>query len=186
MNSEGVAHFANALGGGPGPKLAMPHYPLKRMMLECRTVEQVLRLFRRVPLASNGNYVLCDGQGSILDIEATTAGPEIIRDDGSGFLAHTNHFLCPKYARKENFDRSWKDSFPRIQVMSGLLKSRTPCVTVDDMKAFLKNHDGWPTSICRHDGESRTVASIIAETGQRRMHVAVGNPCQSRYTTYSM
>ena len=75
MNSVGLAHFANALGGGPGGKFAMPHYPLKRMMLECTSLEQAADLLRRVPLNSNGNYVLCDGEGSILDIEATTAGP---------------------------------------------------------------------------------------------------------------
>jgi hypothetical protein len=36
MNGVGVAHFANALGGGPRGRFAMPHYPVKRMMLECK------------------------------------------------------------------------------------------------------------------------------------------------------
>ena len=186
MNSAGVAHFANALGGGPKGQFAMPHYPLKRMLLECTTLDQATELFRTVPLASNGNYVLCDGRGGIVDIEATTAGPEIIRDEGAGFLAHTNHFLCPRYANKENFERSWKDSFERIDTMNALINSRPDGVGVNDMKSFLQNHVGRPTSICRHDGESRTVASLIAEPSKRRMHVAAGNPCQSRYVVYSM
>ena len=185
MNSAGVAHFANALGGGPKSKFAMPHYPLKRMMFECTTLDQVVDLFRRVPLASNGNYVVCDARG-ILDIEATTAGPELIRDEGAGFIAHTNHFLCPRYAVKENFDRSWKDSFPRIEKMNALIKSRPDGVSVDDIKSFLRDHSGRPTSICRHDGESRTVASLIAEPSKRRMHVAAGYPCENPYKTYSM
>jgi isopenicillin-N N-acyltransferase-like protein len=186
MNSAGVAHFANALGGGPKGRFAMPHYPVKRMMLECATVHDAAGLLGAIPLASNGNYVMCDGAGEILDVEATTAGPEIIRDNGAGFLAHTNHFLCPRYARKENFDRSWKDSFPRMERMSGLVRSAYGSLTVDDLKRFLSDHSGHPTSICRHHGESRTVASLIAEPAQRRMHVAVGNPCSGRYATYSM
>lgn len=186
MNSAGVAHFANALGGGPQSRFAMPHYPVKRMMLECTSLDQAVKLLRTIPLASNGNYVLCDGNGSILDVEATTAGPEIIRDKGDGFLAHTNHFLCSRYARKENFEKSWQDSFPRIDRINELLRSRRGSVTVEDIKVFLKDHTGQPTSICRHDGESRTVASLIAEPARRRMHVAVGNPCQEPYTTYSM
>ncbi len=186
MNSAGVAHFANALGGGPAARFAMPHYPVKRMMLECTSLEQAVNLLRTVPLNSNGNYVLCDGQGRILDIEATTAGPEMIRDNGAGFLAHTNHFLCPRYARKENFAQSWKDSFPRIDRMNHLIRSRYGSLTVADMQAFLRDHSGSPTGICRHDGDSRTVASLIAEPARRRMHVAAGNPCQSRYVTYSM
>ena len=185
MNNAGVAHFANALGGGPQARFAMPHYPVKRMMLECSTVKQAAGLLRTVPLASNGNYVMCDGD-NILDIEATTEGPEVIRDNGAGFLTHTNHFLCPRYARKENFDRSWKDSFPRLERMDGLVRSRYGSLTVDDVKRFLSDHSGHPTSICRHDGESRTVASLICEPAEGRMHVAVGNPCDSRYKTYSM
>jgi isopenicillin-N N-acyltransferase like protein len=186
MNSIGIAHFANALGGGPRGKFAMPHYPVKRMMLECTSLDQAVQLLRTVPLNSNGNYVLCDGKGEIIDVEATTAGPEILRDKGAGFLAHTNHFLCPRYARKENFAQSWPDSFPRVERMNQLIQSKYGRLSVADMRAFLRDHSGKPTGICRHDGDSRTVASLIAEPARRALHVAAGNPCQSRYVTYSM
>jgi predicted choloylglycine hydrolase len=186
MNSAGVAHFANALGGGPSSRLGMPHYPVKRMMLECDHMDQVIRLFKTVPLASNGNYVLCDGLGNIADIEATTAGPQILMDQGAGFLAHTNHFLCSRYAREENFRQNWKDSFPRLDRMNSFIRTKFESLTVDDIKTFLSDHKGYPTSICRHDGNSRTVASLISEPAQRRLHAAVGNPCENRYVTYSM
>ena len=186
MNSAGVAHFANALGGGPEGRMGMPHYPLKRMILECDRMEQITKLFRTVPLASNGNYVVCDGHDAILDIEATTAGPEFLKDSGAGFLAHTNHFVCLRYARRENFAQSWKDSFPRLDRMNSLVQGKFGSLSVGDMKSFLSDHSGYPTSICRHDGESQTVASLISEPGERRMHVAVGNPCQNRYVTYSL
>jgi isopenicillin-N N-acyltransferase-like protein len=73
-----------------------------------------------------------------------------------------------------------------MERMSGLVRSAYGSLTVDDLKRFLSDHSGHPTSICRHHGESRTVASLIAEPAQRRMHVAVGNPCSGRYATYSM
>jgi isopenicillin-N N-acyltransferase-like protein len=186
MNSAGVAHFANALGGGPSSRLGLPHYPVKRMMLECDHVDQVIRLFKTVPLASNGNYVLCDGHGNIADIEATTAGPEILKDQGAGFLAHTNHFLCSRYAREENFRQNWKDSSPRLDRMNSFIRTKFASLTVADVKTFLSDHKGYPTSICRHDGDSLTVASLISEPAQRCLHAAVGNPCQNRYVTYSM
>lgn len=185
MNSAGVAHFANALGGGPGGRFAMPHYPVKRMMLECRSLVEVVDLLKKIPLASNGNYVLCDPAG-ILDIEATTAGPEVLTDEGKGFIAHTNHYVCSRYAKKVNFDQSWKDSFPRLDRMNSLLAAKEGPVSVDDLKKNLSDHSGQPTSICRHDRESCTVASIVAEPGRRQLHVAVGNPCENRYVTYSM
>ncbi|MCP5117847.1 MAG: hypothetical protein GY953_44070 [bacterium] len=186
MNSAGVAHFANALGGGPGGQFAMPHYPVKRMMLECTRMTEILELFERIPLASNGNYVVCDSAGSILDIEATTAGPQLVRDDGAGFLAHTNHFLSPAYAGKEAYLKGWRDTFPRLERMNTLIRGKFGSLTVEDLQSFLSDHSGHPTSICRHNGSSRTAAGIIAEPARRRMHVAAGNPCGSEFITYSM
>ena len=185
INSAGVGHFANALGGGPEGRFAMPHYPVKRMMLECANLDQVTDLLRRIPLASNGNYVLCDSE-RVLDIEATTSGPELLPDGGTGYVVHTNHFVCSRYSRRENHAQSWKDSFPRLARIDSLIADRRGAVSIDDVKKFLSDHDGHPTSICRHDGASVTVASIIAEPARRRMHVAVGNPCANRYATYSI
>ena len=48
LNAHGVAHFANALGGGPPWKFALSHYPLKRLILEQRSLPDVLELMRRV------------------------------------------------------------------------------------------------------------------------------------------
>jgi isopenicillin-N N-acyltransferase-like protein len=186
MNSVGLAHFENALGGGPPSRFGMPHYPVERMMLECDRLEQVFDLLHKIPLEYNANYVLCDGGGNIADVESTTAGPEIFRDRGAGYLVHTNHYLCQRYANGENFKRSLADSFPRLNRINSLINSRFGLVEVDDIKRFLSDHSGYPTSICRHDDKMCTVASMISEPALRRMHVAVGNPCQHRYVTYSM
>ena len=186
MNSVGLAHFENALGGGPRSRFGLPHYPVERMMLECDRLEQVFDLLRKMPLEYNANFVLCDGQGNIADVEATTEGPEILRDRGAGYLVHTNHYLCQRYANQENFKRSLADSFPRLDRMDSLVKSRFGSMEVDDIKHFLSDHSGYPTSICRHDSSMCTVSSLISEPAQRRMHVAKGNPCKNQYVTYSM
>ncbi len=186
VNSAGVAHFANALGGGPRSRFAMPHYPVKRLMFECARMDDVLKLLSEIPLASNGNYVLCDGAGAILDVEATTAGPQRIEDKGAGFLVHTNHFLAPTYATKENHAQGWKDSFPRLERMHSLVAGQFGSLSAKHIQRFLADHSGAPTGICRHDGDSRTVAGIVAEPAARVMHVAAGNPCSSRFVTYAL
>ena len=186
MNSAGVAHFSNALSGGPRSQFGMPEYVYERLMLECSGVEQAIDVLRKMPLASNENFMICDRQGNIADAEATTAGPEILRDQGAGYLAHTNHFLCQRYATAENLKASLADSVPRQERMNGLIKSRYGSITVDDIKHFLSDHSGYPTSICRHGSGMRTVASMISEPAAGRMHVALGNPCEHRYVTYSM
>jgi isopenicillin-N N-acyltransferase-like protein len=194
MNSAGVAIFENALsdsGEVPRGRFAMPHYPVKRMILESSSVETALSLFEKIPLASNKNYVMCDGSGAILDVETTTAGPELLKDKGAGFLAHGNHFVCGKYANKETEAALVVDSRKRFDRIHELIRADFSSLTVDRMKAHLSDHSGHPTSICRHAetpgaGSMRTVASMIAEPAARRMHVALGNPCNSRYVTYSM
>jgi isopenicillin-N N-acyltransferase like protein len=194
VNSAGVAIFENALsenGEVPRGRFGMPHYPVKRMILESSSLDAASELFRKIPLASNKNYVMCDGSGAILDVEATTARPEMLKDDGAGFLAHSNHFVCGKYAGKEKPDALLPDSRKRLDRINGLIREDFGAITVDRMKTCLSDHSNYPTSICRHAqtadaGTMKTVASMIAEPAFRRMHVALGNPCNSRYVTYTM
>jgi isopenicillin-N N-acyltransferase-like protein len=186
MNSAGVAHFSNALSGGPRSQFGMPEYVYERLMLECSSTEQVINVLRKLPLASNENFMICDREGNIADAEATTAGPEVLLDQGAGYLAHTNHFLCDRYSTAENLKLSLPDSAPRHERINALIKSRYGSIELDDIKRFLSDHSGYPTSICRHASDMQTVASMISEPVQRRMHVALGNPCQHRYVTYSM
>ena len=196
MNSAGVAHFANALGGGPAGQFGLSHYPVKRLMLECTKMGEVLDIFHRVPIASNGNYVVCDSDGVILDIEANTNGPQIVEDGGRGFIAHTNHYLCPLYGTRENYDKSLPDSFERLKAMDALIALERGEVDVEKIKGYLSDHSNGAASICRHprtedlengfEKAGRTVASMISEPAKKRMHVALGNPCDSEYVTYTM
>lgn len=196
LNAAGVAHFANSLGGGPAWQFGLPHYPVKRMMLERRTIPEVLQMLRDAPVCSSGNYVICDGEGQVGDIELTPEGPEVIEDGGAGFIGHANHFLCGRHACAANHTASVPDSFPRQERIRQLLAERFGRITVDDMKEILSDHSGYPTSICRHphDGpdhpsvsaRGRTAASLIAEPARGLLHAAWGNPCTVPYTTYQL
>ncbi len=161
LNAHGVAHFANSLGGGPGWKFALSHYPVKRMMLEQRSLADVVALLRRVPVCSNGNYVLCDGAGNILDVELTSDGPLLIDDAGAGFIVHSNHFLCAPHNCAANFAQGPADSFPRLDRMRSLIRENFGSITVADMKHFLSDHAGHPAGICRHPSHASHVESAV-------------------------
>ena len=196
LNSHGVAHFANSLGGGPGWRFALSHYPLKRLILEQTNLADVRRLMSEFPVCSNGNYVVCDGAGLIMDVELTSTGAHFLEDAGTGFLAHANHFLCSGHACEANFDQSLPDSFPRQARMQQLLREGFGSHTVDSLKAILADHDGHPVSICRHPhaGASHamlpksghTVAAMIAEPNRGRLHLAAGNPCVVPFQEYCL
>lgn len=196
INRQGVAHFANALGGGPEWKFALSHYPVKRLMLECRDLPEVMTVLASVPVCSNGNYVICDGTGKIADVELTSDGPLVVDGSHGGFIAHSNHFLCAPHACQANFEKSLPDSFPRLSRMQQLISEKLGSITVDDLKAFLSDHSGHPVGICRHphDGpgdailpsSGKTVAALIAEPARGLLHIARGNPCSNSFATYRL
>jgi len=196
INSEGIGQFANDVGGGPVPRFAMPHYPLKRLMMECRSLDEVEKRLGSYPAWASGNYVLCDGAGKILDVEVTPDGYERITDQNAGFIAHSNHFVSPKYATANNHKLSAADSFTRLDRMNALIKSRYGQLKADDFKTFLRDKQGQPCSICRfattRDAAADwtcagiTVASIVAEPAKRQMFVAVGNQVETPFVCYKM
>ena len=196
INSLGVGHFANDLGGGPAARFGMPHYPPKRLILECSTMVEIKRLLQRTSFWASGNYVLCDGHGEILDIEATPDGQETIDDSGRGFICHSNHFLSPKYATQINFQNSAKDSFTRLERINQLISQSFGTITVDNCKSILRDQHNSPCGICRTAQTDHpeanwvtagiTVASIVAEPARGRLHIACGNDPSAPYVEYDM
>ena len=196
LNECGVAHFANDLGGGPVPRFALPHYPLKRLLLECGTLEEALALFQSLPLWASGNYVLCDGTGRILDVEATPQDYYMLLPTNQGCIVHTNHFLGPRHATKANYANSAPDSFIRLARLHELLLSRWGDLSVADLQQFLRDRDGHPNAICRSitpGAKSEnwmtagiTVASIVAEPLRRRLYIAAGNGYDVDYISYKI
>ncbi len=77
-------------------------------------------------------------------------------------------------------------AFPRLERIRSLVASRFGGIEVSDMKIFLTDHSGPPASICRHEPEMITAASLIAEPSEGVLHAAVGNPCRHTYASYSM
>lgn len=190
MNSEGVAHFANALGGGPSWRLALSHYPLKRKILEQKTVADVLGVFDENPVCSSGNYVLTGGCRTIEDAEVTPEGYAALGDGGKGYIVHANHFCSARFHTDDTDKVSIPDSFGRYERVDALVSEAYGSITVETMQSVLSDHDGHPSSICRHskkgDDVGKTVASLIAETEAGRFHVSRGNPCEHTYTTYEV
>jgi isopenicillin-N N-acyltransferase-like protein len=186
LNGAGVAFFQNALSNGTW-RHALPHYPLKRVLLEQRDVEGCLAAIGRAPLASCGNMVLGDRSGRILDVEATPDGFAVVEAE-DGIVVHTNHFRSDRFRPEERLLASLPDSEHRLARMTSLLGAARGAITVDTMKACLRNHDDGPASICRHEPQRpmKTIASMIADPDAGLLHVARGNPCENDYVAYSV
>ena len=185
INSLGVSFFQNALSTHDWRRDGMPHYLLKRVLLERGDVSSCLAAAGAASVCSSANYVVTDRSGRLCDFELAPHRMAVL-DAEDGVIIHTNHFRSPSLAPEEALLASLPDSAWRQRRMEALLADRHGRITIDDLKRALSDHDHWPTSICRHESEVRTIASIIAEPEQGRLHVAVGNPCSSDFVTYSL
>ena len=185
FNSEGVAVFANSLPPTPG-RPGMPHYLMKRVMLEQTGVDACLAVLRQARVASPGNYVLADRSGRTLDVELTPGRAALVEGRGD-YVVHANHYEHPDLERFNAGEPRLERSTCRSARLGAIVAEAYGRVTVDTLKAALSDHADGPATICGHDPDYlTTVASLIAEPDHGRFHVSYGNPCQDGYAVYLM
>ena len=188
FNEHGVAFVQNQLYT-EGWRVGVSHYPLKRRILECRNLAEVLDIMRTTSFSSAGNYLMVDGENRLVDAEiAAPHGVGVIEASGDT-LAHTNHIRSPELEQFDTFREQLPDSAPRCARADQLVAS-IDRVSAGDVMQMMSDHEGHPHSICRHnDGTAesiQTVASYVMEPLQGRLNVSYGNPCENGYSTYTL
>lgn len=184
MNETGLCHFANALYDAPWQP-GLPHYPLKRVMLEQRSADDCVDLLARYRTCSAANALICDGAGEIRDVEVRPEGIALFADDHPDWVVHANHYLSSDFAAHET--NSLPDSCPRLARMRGLVHAEWGQITVETMQRILADHAGDPGGICRHGAAGmHSISGYIAEPTRRRLHVRRGHGCLGTWTTYEV
>lgn len=184
MNAHGVAHFANALYDCPWQP-GLPHYPLKRLMLEQPSVDACISLLRENPTCSAANVVLCDGNGRVADVEVRPDGIAVFQDAHPDARLHTNHYLTPEFSALET--NSLADSCPRLDRLRDLIRSAWGTITVDTLKVLLADHAGDPGGICRHGERGmHSISGYIADPANRVLHVRRGHGCLGSWEAYDI
>jgi isopenicillin-N N-acyltransferase-like protein len=188
INSAGVGLMQNALATTTW-RLGLPHYPLKRALLEQETLAGCLGVLGRAPLASCANYVLVD-RDQVLDVETTPDGYALV-GEGAPWVAHTNHFRTTTLAAVDRLLASLPDSAPRCRRIETLLGARHGQITLADARCWLSDHDGFPTSICRHPTTDQPTAmmslyAVIGEPDKGLLHLSAGPPCTAPFSTYRL
>ncbi len=184
MNQHGVAHFANGLGDCEW-RLGLPHYPLKRYLLELPDVACCRKTLAEHRTCSAANMVFCDGGGAVADVEIRPEGIAVYRDQHPDSRLHTNHYLTPEFAPHET--HATADSRPRLQRLRHLVEGRWGEITAEVMKAILADHYGDPGAICRHGEKGmHSVAGYIAEPAAGLLHVRRGHGCTGTWKAYEV
>jgi isopenicillin-N N-acyltransferase like protein len=185
INSQGVSIFQNALSNWDWRPDGIPHYVLKRVLLEQEDVRSCAALVAKAHVCSSQNYVVTDRFGQLCDLELTPNRIAVL-DSKGGIIVHANHFRSPALVPEDALLPNMPDSARRQRRMEALLLERRGRITVDDLKTVLSDHQGWPRSICRHESCVETIASLIAEPNEGRLHVAAGKACEAEFVAYSL
>jgi isopenicillin-N N-acyltransferase like protein len=184
MNEYGLAHFNNVLFDYTW-RLALPRQPLKRVMLEQRTVAECIALLERWRICSAANAVLCDRRG-IADVEMRPEGIALFHDERPDACLHTNHYLTPQFVAFET--HTVPDSAARRARLAVLAGAAWGRITAETVKGWLADHAGDSGGgICRHGAHGwHTIAGYIAEPVQGRLHIRRGHGCTGTWKVYEV
>lgn len=186
LNSAGLARCGNLLVC-PGWRVGLPTTILWRCILEQESVAEAEKFIANTYRAKSNTFVLGDRTGHVSIVETTVDRSRKLEAE-DGLLVHTNHYLHPDLMAEERF-YDLADSRARLTRLKGLLANRTMPVTEDELKNSLRDHSGYPDSICKHEkipGKSKTVTSMLLYPESGIMEACPGNPCQSSYAVYHL
>lgn len=184
MNDCGVAVMLNALRTTV-PCQGIPLRARMRAMLEADNLGEAYVKGSHSPY-SVANLIATHKDGIAIGFEMDSRNVEpLIPEDG--VLMHTNHYIGPKMYLANDVNHKGS-SYIRLQRIRTLVKQHHGNITIEDVKAMLCDHAGYPFAICDHENmkeplveRDATNYSVIMDLTEKCMYLAPGNPCENEY-----
>jgi len=191
MNANGVGIATNAMAcerdlGEP----AVPYHVALRSLHEAASISDALARLQRAPRASSANFMLAQSDGLAVNVEALPGdfSALLVEQPVDGLLAHTNHYLSPRFAGQDVGLWVMPDSPFRLQSALSHLRPRVGGLSPETLQQAFCLHANHPTGVCTHPRESvdageqdATVVSAVMDLVDRQMWIADGNPCTTGY-----
>ena len=190
LNEAGIGACVNTLPA-PSREVGVPHYFTLRGIYEATNLDEAVSAVSRAHRAIPANIMLATPDGPA-DLEVTIDNVHVLRQNGDGWITHSNHCVHSKLEPINNEFPELIQSHARKRRMDHLMADSNGPVSTELIKNILCDHDDHPTSICRHvndhpaHGFWETVFSIIIDTTERRMLVSRGTPCDHPYELYEL
>jgi isopenicillin-N N-acyltransferase-like protein len=192
LNEDGIGVTGNLLNSTKDGKTSGIPVPIvRRRVFNSRSLDMALRAVLDADRAASTNYVIAHESGVIINFEASPEQVYPVYPE-NGLLTHSNHFTAVA-AQVQGIDcATGGDTLYRNQRARDLLAAKAGELTVADLQEALRDHAGYPLSICRHVDAERgnsgtaSIASIVMDVGARTMYVASGPPCSYEYQTVTV
>jgi isopenicillin-N N-acyltransferase-like protein len=184
FNAAGISMTGNAVSCSdirPG----VPRLLIARAILEARRLGEAMDACLLPLRASNYNNIIADLNGEVYSMEgsATDCEPIYIEDN---IMAHANHYISWPMRRFEAHRNYIGGSIIRHNRAMRLLRENYGQLSPELFQKLLADHADYPASICKHDGGSVTVFSIIINLNELRAWIGRGAPCQTTYVEHSL
>lgn len=187
FNEHGIVVCGNLLVSNEDRgSIGVPIPILRRRILHSVHYYEAIDSVVRSPRGASGNYLIAHRDGVAIDFETTPHNTYAVYPE-RGLLTHANHFQSPAAHHTGVAKYYTADSLYRDFRARQLLEPKIGAITIDDIKAALRDHFGLPRAICRHPHDypgfeaTMTIASLVFDPANGVLEVAAGQPCESDY-----
>ncbi len=189
INSAGLALGVNGLVShldrwdGPGT----PFHVRCFLALEAESWEEAIAALQDGQSPCSAAFLLADCQAAVAVERAPSAAAQLT--PGEGLLVHANHFLAAtQLGISQPLGDERRSTYHRWRRVQALLSTKSQ-LDEEDLKESLRDHNGYPISVCLHpmpeaDPAQRyvTVLSVLLDPGGGRLLYASGPPCRAVYS----
>ena len=158
---------------------------LVRYILEkCKTVDEGIRVLKKLPIASSCNIILTDKSGKMVVAECNPLKIHIRNDEknrtGESFIITVNHFTSKAMSKHDASNRNVYHSKERYQTVYDALMSVDCSDGVKHAKDILSGKHGF---ICQYDKQLNfdTIWSSVFDISNKKIYRAEGNPSKAKY-----
>ena len=192
MNSAGHGlcnNYIECEEDGRDMERGIPTTFIRRKALGQEKYYDVLGTIIHTPRSFSANYLVAtsEGNGDAIDVE-TTLGEIYFLFPENGWMTHANHFTGRGPGYVGILWKGIESSLYRDRRAGKLLAGNAGKIGISEIQGVLKDHFGFPRSICRHLDENeaeqyrwRTNASVIMDLSSRVLWLTAGSPCECDY-----
>ena len=188
MNSHGISVNCSTLLSTKDVRgIAVPTNFIRRRVLQSRSFEEARGVVEALKPCISINYVIASASGEAIVYESTPVENFTVYPC-RGIVTQANDIQAdPTIDRFIPADREHTHHF-RGQRLNYLLQKKAGRITEEDLMEHLKDHYGYPASVCNHAGDQnlQTIASMLYCLNKGYAWIAWGNPCEHEYGKYEL
>jgi isopenicillin-N N-acyltransferase-like protein len=194
LNSAGLGLAVNGLTttADDWRRFTRPFHLRCYEVLRSATLATAIRAVTADDRPCAANFLLAQVPDTVVDLEAApTAVAE--HPPSRGYLVHANHFWDPQGLGVEETPSEPRDASEQRQACLTARLQGAGLVRFAQLQDALRDHTGFPESVCRHADLSlpreehfATVAAVILDLTARQLAVTDGPPCGAPFLSTTL